>query len=89
MRLHEETSDEDTGDEETSGLETSQGGRHRQRGRQMELLTAVRDGIPRKGWHPQKTSILLYLEIIIHSTPYMNGRATTLGVLKRMRFFLN
>ncbi len=25
---------------------------------------------------------------IIHSTPYMNGRATTRGVLKRMRFFL-
>ena len=27
------------------------------------------------------------LEIIIHSTLYMNGRATTRGVLKRMRFF--
>ena len=28
------------------------------------------------------------LEIIIHSTPYMNGRATTRGVLKRMHFFM-
>ncbi len=34
-----------------------------------------------------KTSTLLYLEIIIHSTPYMNGRATTRGVLKAHAFF--
>ncbi len=34
-----------------------------------------------------KTSILLYLEIIIHSTPYMNGRATMLGVFKAHAFF--
>ncbi len=40
---HEETSDKDNGDEETSGLDTSR------RGRQMELPTAVRDHILRKG----------------------------------------
>ncbi len=31
--------------------------------------------------------MLLYLEMIIHSTPYMNGRATTLGVFKAYAFF--
>ena len=35
-----------------------------------------------------KTSILLYLEIIIHSTPYTNSRATTRGVFKAHAFFV-
>ena len=29
---------------------------------------------------PGPEALLLYLEIIIHSTAYMNGRATTRGV---------
>ena len=35
----------------------------------------------------QRGIILLYLEIIIHSTPYMNGGATTRGVFKVHAFF--
>ncbi len=55
----------------------------------MELLTAVRDGIYNYNANKHmKNSILLYLEIILHSTPYMNGRATTLGVFKAHAFFL-
>ena len=34
-----------------------------------------------------KTSMLLYLEILIHSTPYTNGGAMTRGVFKVHAFF--
>ncbi len=36
----------------------------------------------------ERTDILLYPEIMIHSKPYMTGRATTRGVFKAYAFFV-
>ena len=58
----------------------SEGDTDSEEGRRRDL-----DGpelIHREGWHPQRVRETQTV------TPYMNGGATTRGVLKRMRFFL-
>ena len=58
--------------------EASHWGRHREWWRQTKWSWC--------SWsHPQRG--ITSPEIIIHSIPYMTGRATTRGVFKRMRFF--
>ncbi len=51
-------------------------------------IIKIIDGITNKKWNSHFPLFAILIEIIIHSTPHMNGRATTRGVFKAYAFFI-